>query len=131
MTERGSERGPPQRDKEEDKKKFNIKASLQEQAQLKVLAMLEANNDRFAFSMKDLEPSKFIGEPMRLDLDTYKPIFRPPHKLGQVELDFVEAQCAKLEGLGFIKRSTRSLYASTTVVVTGSLRWGTTQTPSV
>ena len=67
--------------------------------------------------MEDLEPSKFTGEPMRLDLDTDKPIFRPPHKLGQVELDLVEAHCAKLEGLGFIKRSTQSLYASATVVV--------------
>ena len=68
--------------------------------------MLNANNNRFAFSMEDLEPVKFIGEPMRLDLDTHKPIFRPPHKSGQVELDFVEAQCSKLEGVGFIQRST-------------------------
>ena len=68
--------------------------------------MLNANNDPFAFSMEDLEPAKFTEEPMRLDLDTDTPIFRPPHKLGQVELDFMEAQCSKLEGLGFIKRST-------------------------
>ena len=79
--------------------------------------MLDANNDHFAFSMEDLEPSKFTGEPMRLDLNSDKPIFKPPHKLGQVEMDFVEAQCAKLEGVGFIQRSTRSLYASATVVV--------------
>ena len=70
-----------------------------------VLAMLNSNSDRFAFSMEDLEPAKFTGEPMQLDLKSDKPIFRPPHKLGQVELDFVETQCAKLEKLGFIRRS--------------------------
>ena len=70
-------RGPPQRDKGADKTKFNLEASLQEQDQLKVLAMLNANHDRFAFSMEDLEPSKFKGEPMRLDLNSDKPIFRP------------------------------------------------------
>ena len=67
--------------------------------------MLNANSDHFAFSMEDLELAKFSGEPMRLDVTSYKPIFRPSHKLGQVELDFVEAQCSKLEKLGFIKRS--------------------------
>ena len=77
-----------------------------------MLAILNANNDCFAFSMEDLEPAKFTRKPMWLDLDIDKPIFRPPHKLGQVEPDFVEAQCSKLEGLGFIKRSTQSLYAS-------------------
>ena len=80
-------------------------ASLQEQDHLRVPAMLNANSDRFAFSMEDLEPAKFSGEPMRLELTSDKPIFRPPHKLGQVELDFVEAQCSKLEKLGFIRRS--------------------------
>ena len=54
---------------------------------------------------------------MRLELTSDKPIFRPPHKLGQVELDFVEAQCSKLEKLGFIRRSPQSQYASATVVV--------------
>ena len=88
--EGGRFRGPPQRDKQE-KNKFNLGASLQEQDQLRVLAMLNANNDRFAFSMEDLEPAKFSGEPMRLELTSDKPIFRPPHKLGQVEVDFVEA----------------------------------------
>ena len=53
--------------------------------------MLNAKSDRFAFSMENLEPAKFTGEPMRLDLTSDKPIFRPPHKLGQVELDFVDA----------------------------------------
>ena len=50
-------------------------------------------------------------------ISEFKPIFRPPHKLGQVELDFVEAQCSKLEKLGFIRRSPQSQYASATVVV--------------
>ena len=67
--------------------------------------MLNANIDRFAFSMEDLEPAKFSGEPMRLELNSDKPIFRPPHK---VELYFVEAECSKLEKLGFIKRSPQS-----------------------
>ena len=37
-------RSPPQRDKQN---KFNLGASLQEQDQLRVLAMLNANSDRF------------------------------------------------------------------------------------
>ena len=77
--------------------------------------MLEDNNDRFAFSLEDIDP--FKGEPMQLELNSDKPIFRPPHKLGQVEWDFVEAQCKNLERLGFIRRSNQSTYASATVVV--------------
>ena len=50
-------------------------------------------------------------------INSDKPIFRPPHRLGQVEWDFVEAQCKKLEGLGFIQRSTQSMFASATLVV--------------
>ena len=53
-----------------------------------MLNMLEDNGDRFAFSMEDIKD--FKGEPMRLHLNSDKPIFRPPHKLGQVEWDFVE-----------------------------------------
>ena len=101
----GRIKGPPQRDKHEKQNKFHLGAGLQEQDQLKVLAMLNAKIDLFAFSMEDLEPTKFSGEPMRLELTSDKPIFRLPHRLGQVELDFVEAQCSKLEKLGFIKRS--------------------------
>ena len=111
--EGGSARGPPQRDK--TKSKFQLGASLQEQDQLQVLAMLENNSDRFAFPMEDLEP--FTGEPLQIHLNSDKPIFRPPHKLGQVEWDFISAQCKKLEALGMIQRSTQSLYASATVVV--------------
>ena len=47
-TEGGRVHGPPQRDKEE-KIKFNLGANLQEQDQLRVLAMLNVNSDRFAF----------------------------------------------------------------------------------
>ena len=89
--------------------KFNLGRCLQEQEQIRVLTMLEDNVDRFAFSMEDIEP--FKGEPMQLELNSDKPIFRPPHKLGQVEWDFVEGQCEKLERLGFIRRSKQSKYA--------------------
>ena len=101
----------------EARSKFILGANLHEQNHLRVLAMLNAKSDRFALSMEDLELAKFAGEPMRLDLTSDKPIFRPPHKLGQVELDFVEAWCSKLEKLGFIRRSPQSQYASATVVV--------------
>ena len=111
--EGGEAPGPPQRDKAA-RSKFQLGASLQEQDQLQVLAMLDNNSDRFAFSMEDLEP--FTGEPLQIHLNSDKPIFRP-HKLGQVEWDFVAAQCKKLEALGMIQRSTQSLYASATVVV--------------
>ena len=77
--------------------------------------MLEENNDRFAFSLENIDP--FKGEPMRLELNSEKPIFRPSHKLGQVEWDFVETQCNNLKRLGFIRRSNQSTYASATVVV--------------
>ena len=89
--EGGSAPSPPQRDKLKEKK-FNVGVSLQEQDQIRVLTMLEANRDRFAFSFDDIEP--FTGEPLQITLNSDKPIFRPPHKLGQVEWDFVEAQCA-------------------------------------
>ena len=90
-----------------------ISASLQEQDQLKVLAMPDANLDRFAFSLEDIE--LFTGEPLQIHLNSSQPIFRPPHKL--VEWDFVQAQCQKLEALGFIQRSTQPMYASATVVI--------------
>ena len=77
--------------------------------------MLEENRDRFAFSMEDVEI--FKGEPMQLHLNSDAAIFRPPHKLGQVEWDFVEKQCCNLERLGFIRKSAQSKYASATVVV--------------
>ena len=110
--EGGSGPFPPQRDKQH---KFNVGSGLTEEEKIKVLTMLEDNVDRFAFSMEDIEP--FKGEPMMLELNSAKTIFRPPHKLGQVEWDFVEAQCNKLKDLGFIRQSKQSQYASATVVV--------------
>ena len=67
--------------------------------------MLDDNVDRFAFSLEDIKPDEFRGEPMQINLNSDQATFRPPHKLGQVEWDFVEAQCRKLETLGFIQRS--------------------------
>ena len=99
--EGGIPRDPPQRDKE---KKFNLGPSLQEAEQLQMLRMLEENEDRFAYCLEDIEP--FKGEPMEIPLNSDRAIFRPPHKLGQVEWDFVGAQCEKLAALGFIQRST-------------------------
>ena len=90
--EGGSGPVPPQRDKQ---LKFNLGSCLQEQEKIKILTMLENNVDRFAFPMEDIE--LFKGEPMALELNSDKPIFRPPHKLGQVEWDFVEGQCSKLD----------------------------------
>ena len=55
-----------------------------------------------------IHPQDFTGEPMRINLNSDQAIFRPPHKLGQVEWDFVEEQCKKLEALGFIQRSAQS-----------------------
>lgn len=43
-------RGPPQRD-EEGESKFKLGVSLQEEDQLRALAMLENNSDRFAISI--------------------------------------------------------------------------------
>ena len=80
--EGGSAPGPPQRDKGGGPK-FQIGACLQEHDPLRVLAMLDKHSDRFAFSLEDIEP--FTGEPLRIDLNSDKPIFRPLHKLGQVE----------------------------------------------
>ena len=62
------------------KQRFNLGASLQQYEQLKFLAMLEINADRFAFALEDIEP--FTGEPMQIQLNSSQPIFRPPHKLG-------------------------------------------------
>ena len=113
--EGGSAEVPTQQSKLGNKKKFNVGESLQDNEQRKMLQMLEDNGERFAYCMEDIEP--FKGEPMEINLNTDKPIFRPPHKLRQVEWDFVQAQCEKLAALGFIQRSTQSNYASATVVV--------------
>ena len=77
--------------------------------------MLDNNEDKFAFSMEGLEP--FKGEPLQINLNSNQPISHPPHKLGQVEWDFVEAQCKELEDLCFIQYSTQSIHTSATIVV--------------
>ena len=82
-----------------------------------MLAMLDDNEDRFAFSLEDVNPRDFTGKPMKINLNSDHSIFKPPHKLGHIEWDFVEAQCKKLEALGFIQCSTQSSYASATVLV--------------
>ena len=99
--EGGRVRGPPRRDKQPTR--FNIGSSLQERDHARVLAMLDDNVDRFAFFLEDIKPDDFKGEPMEINLNFDQGIFRPPQKLGQVEWDFVEAQCRKLETLGFIQ----------------------------
>ena len=80
-----------------------------------VLRVLEENNDRFAYSLEDLE--HYTGPPMESILNDSKDIFRPPHKLGEKEWEFVGEQYAKLEKLRFIWKSGQSHYASATVVV--------------
>ena len=50
--EGGSAQYPPQRDKQP--RRFNLGASMQAQDQIKVLAMLDDNVDRFAFSLEDI-----------------------------------------------------------------------------
>ena len=67
--------------------------------QQRMLEVLVRNEDHFAFSLEDIEP--FTAEPMRIELDLERAIFEPPHKLGQVEWDFIQAQCEKLALLGF------------------------------
>ena len=42
---------------------------MQEQDQIKVPAMLDDNEDRFAFSLEDINPQDFTGEPMRINLN--------------------------------------------------------------
>ena len=45
--------------------------------------MLNSNTYRFAFSLEDIKP--FTREPLQIRLNSKQPIFRPLHKLGQVE----------------------------------------------
>ena len=106
----------PDRDKAAiNPKKWKIGEGLKERDQLEVLKTLSNNNDRFAYSIEELE--RYTGPPMEINVNTQKDIFRPPHKLGEKELKFVGEQCEKLEKLGFIRRSKQSHYASATVVV--------------
>ena len=71
-----------------------------------MLRVLEENNDRFTYSLDDLE--QYMGPPMESRLNTPKDIYRPLHKLREKEWEFVEEQCAKLEKMGFIRRSHQS-----------------------
>ena len=66
--EGGSAQYPPQRDKQP--RRFNLGAGMQEQDQIKVLAMLDDNVDRFALSLEDIHPQDFTGEPMRINVRT-------------------------------------------------------------
>ena len=54
---------------------------------------------------------------MEIKLNSPKDHFRPPHKLGEKEMVFIGEQCEKLGKLGFIRKSCKSNYVSTTVVV--------------
>lgn len=80
-----------------------------------MLELLEWNNDCFAVSLEDIE--SFTVEPIRIDLNNDRAIFRPTYKLGLVEWDFVQAQCGKVAALSFTKRYIQSMYASATIVV--------------
>ena len=93
----------------------SLGGGLKERDHLDVLRVLEENNDRFAYNFDDLE--QYTGLPMQIRLNNSKESFRPPHKLGKKEWEFVGEQCAKLEKLGFIRKSNQSHYASATVVV--------------
>ena len=80
-----------------------------------MLSTLSANNDRFAYSLEDLE--QYTGPPLEIKVNSDKDIFRQSHKLREKEWTFVGEQCSKLEKLGFIRKSRQSKYASATVVV--------------
>ena len=97
------------------KEKWKIGAGLTERDQLDVLRLLSENNDRFAYSMEEL--SRYTGPAMEVHLNSQREIFRPPHKLGEKELAYVEEQCKKLSKLGMIRISDQTKYASATVVV--------------
>ena len=88
--------------------------------------MLDKNTDRFAFSLEDIEP--FTGKPLRIDLNSDKPIFCPPHKLGQVERDPEDhlevTQPGHLEGK-ILRMSAMNLDPGRDVVSDGSSRGGT------
>ena len=108
-----------------NKHKWKIGGGLTEREQLDVLKTLSDNNDRFAYSLEDLE--QYNGPAMEVNLNNIKDIFRPPHKLGEREWTSVGEQCEKLERLGFIRKFDQTKYASTTVVVRKKDEEGTIQ----
>lgn len=107
----GRERSKP----EFSKPKYKVGGQLKERDQFRVLEFLSEEADRFAFSLEEL--GQYTGEAMTVELNTTKPIFRPQHKLSQIEMEFVEARCEKLRDLGYIRLSEQSRYVSATVVV--------------
>ena len=110
------EKDLPQRDSmAKPAPKWKLGPKLTERDQLRVLQVLEDNNDRFAYKIEGL--GRYTGPPMEIKINTKDDIFRPPHKLGEKEWAFVGEQCTKLEKMGFVRRSYQSHYASATVVV--------------
>ena len=83
------------------KPKWKMGGALSERDQLDVLKNNSDNNDRFAYSLEDLE--EYSGPKMEIQLNGNKDIFCPPHKLGDKEWTFVSEQCARLHKLGFIR----------------------------
>ena len=81
----------PQRDKVTPAPNWKIGGGLTERDQLNVLLTLKQNNDRFAYSLEDLD--QYTGPPMEVRLNTDKDIFRPPHKLADKEWTFIGEQC--------------------------------------
>ena len=69
------------------KSKWKIGAALKERDQLNVLKVLSDNNDRFAYTIEEVE--RYTGPPIEIKLNSSKDIFRPPHKLGEKEWAFV------------------------------------------
>ena len=68
--------------------KWKIGPGLTERNQLDVLRTLSENNDHFAYTIEEL--SRYTRLAMEIKLNSRKDIFRPPHKLGEKELAFVE-----------------------------------------
>lgn len=58
------------------KNKFNMGAELEDPDQLKVSKLLERTKDSLAFNLEDIE--SFTGEPMRIDWNCARPIFKAP-----------------------------------------------------
>ena len=85
-------------------------SALKERDQLNVLKVLSDNNDRFAYTIEEVD--RYTGPPMEIKLNSQKYIFRPPHKLGGKKWAFVGEQCEKLHKMGFIRKSNQSRYAS-------------------
>ena len=64
-----------------NKCKRKIGAALKERDQLNVLKVLSDNNDRFAYTIEEVDI--YTGPLMEIKPNSQKGIFRPPHKLGE------------------------------------------------